>query len=309
MISRSVIQGAGIAGILAVLCITSVASTAHAGTGLTIQPIKISQTMKPGERVSGQILLSNASTDDTIVEMSIEDFVPTAGSDTFQFVGRAPGVSTVRDWIKFDDSKLIFNFKQGDSRYIPYTITAPATAEPGSHFGVLFFKATRAADADLQIKVGTRVGVLVFVTIPGKFEQKGTMKSFSAPLFVQGGPVPFQISFENTGTVHFEPKGLIDIKNMFGSKIASVPIEGFAVLPTGVKDMHFVWNVSGWLLGRYVATASVFDTDGNLLSMKSTVFYAFPIWYILGFLITLLILFFIIRWAKTRFKFSVSLKK
>jgi hypothetical protein len=33
--------------------------------------------------------------------------------------------------------------------------------------------------------------------------QKGELLQFSGKRFVQGGPVPFQIRFENTGTVHF----------------------------------------------------------------------------------------------------------
>ncbi len=298
------------AGLIAILSVVSMSlSVVHAGTGLTIQPIKISQTMKPGDTISGKILLTNASDEDVSVDLSIQDFIPTAGTDTFQFVGRAPGVSTVRDWITFDGTKDSFLFKKGEARSVAYTIKAPASAEPGSHFGVLFFKATRAEDAESQIKVGTQVGVLVFVTIPGKFEQKGSITSFTAPSFIQTGPVPFELSFENTGTVHFEPKGSIDITNMFGSKIGSVAIEGYAVLPTGIKTMNFNWNVSGFLLGKYNAVATVYDVEGNVLSTNSASFWAVPVWYIVGFIVTLLVIFFVIRFIKTRLNFSVSLKK
>ncbi|MEK7641700.1 MAG: hypothetical protein AAB365_01775 [Patescibacteria group bacterium] len=311
MTLRSAFSGVLVAGIVGLLSLAfiSVPQYAHAGTGLTIQPIKISQTMKPGDSVSGKILLSNASEDDVVVDISIQDFIPTAGTETFQFVGRAPGVTTVRDWISFDGTKDQFIFKKGEAREIPYTIQAPASAEPGSHFGVLFFKATRVQDAEAQIKVGTQVGVLVFVTVPGKFEQKGTITKFGVPSFVQSGPVPFTMTFENQGTVHFEPKGTIEITNTFGTKVGSVPIEGYAVLPTGIKAMNFGWHVNGLLLGRYNATASVYDVDGNLLSTASANFYAVPIWYMVGFIVTLLVIFFLIRFVKTRLKFSISLKK
>jgi hypothetical protein len=311
MRSRLVNYGAGVAGILVLLAVLFTANThsTKAATGLTIQPIKISQTMKPGDSISGKIMLTNASEDDVFVDLAIQDFIPTAGAETFQFVGRAPGVSTVRDWITFDGIKDHFTFKKGEAREVAYTIKAPANAEPGSHFGVLFFKAMRTADADAQIKVGTQVGVLVFITIPGKFEQKGTITNFSAPTFIQSGPVPFQLTFSNTGTVHFEPKGTIEITNMFGSKIGSVPIEGYAVLPTGIKKMDFHWNVVGLLLGKYKATATIYDVDGNLLSTASSSFVALPVWYIVGFIVVLLVLFFIIRFIKKRLKFSISLKK
>lgn len=311
MRSRLVNYGAGLAGILVLLAVVFSLSShsAKAGTGLTIQPIKISQTMKPGDSISGKIMLTNASEDDVSVDLNIQDFIPTAGTETFQFVGRAPGVTTVRDWINFDDTKEHFMFKKGEAREIAYTIKAPANAEPGSHFGVLFFKAIRAVDANAQLKVGTQVGVLVFITIPGKFEQKGNITKFSSPSFLQTGPVPFELTFENTGTVHFEPKGTIEITNMFGNKIGSVPIEGYAVLPTGIKKMAFQWNVVGLLLGKYKATATIYDVDGNLLSTASTSFTAMPIGYFVGFIVVLLALFFIIRFIRRRLKFSISLKK
>ncbi len=305
---RSLSPRFGIRATLLVLAFLALGSaSAHAaGTGLTIQPIKISQTLKPSDTVSGQILLTNASDKDVAVDIAIEDFIPTAGTETFQFVGRAPGVTSVRDWITIK-TPLHFVFKQGESKQVPYTIAAPANAEPGSHFGVLFFKATNANETS-EIKVGTQVGVLVFVTVPGKFEQKGNINDLSVPAFVQKGPVTFSLTFENTGTVHFEPKGTIDISNMFGTKVGSIPIEGYAVLPTGVKVMSFPWNVSGFLLGRYSAHATIMDIDGNVIATKSASFYAFPIWYLVSFVIALIAIFFIIKFVKSKLKISVSLK-
>ncbi len=303
---RYSILGAGIAAAAFIGAAFVLPAVSAASTGLTIQPIKVSDTMKPGETVTGHILLSNASAEDVIVNISVQDFVPTSGTESFQFVGRAPGVTSVRDWITIN-SPLEFKFKPGESKEIPYTIKAPADAEPGSHFGVIFFKATNAADQNAQIKVGTQVGVLAFVTIPGKFEQKGEVKSFTAPAFVQGGPVNLQMTFSNTGTVYFEPKGTIEISNMFGKKIAEVPIGGYAVLPTGLKKMDFPWNVTGLLLGRYKAVASIYDTDGDLIASNTTSFWAVPVWYIIGFIVVLAILFLVINFFRTRV--SISLKK
>jgi len=279
----------------------------HAATGLTIQPIKISQTLDPGKEISGTILLSNAGGDDVLVEINVQDFIPTAGTDTVQFIGRAPGVTTVRDWITINTPSS-FIFKKGESKQIPYTIKAPADAEPGSHFGVIFFKASDAANSESQIKVGTQVGVLTFVTVSGLFEQKGVVTDFTVDRFVQSGPVHFKLNFQNTGTVHFEPKGTIDITNMFGKVVGSVPVEGYAVLPTGVKNMGFTWNVLGLLIGKYSAVVSVYDMQGAVISRSATTFYAFPSWYVGGFVATLLAFFFIIRFIKSKIKIKVSFK-
>ena len=282
--------------------------TAHAeGIGLTIQPVKISQTLTPGDTATGFIHLTNASDADVKVDVSVQDFIPVAGAESIQFVSRAPGITTVRDWITIGGADN-FIFKKGESRDIDYKITAPKNAEPGSHFGVAFFKATKLSSSTDQLKVGTQVGMLVLVTIPGNHLQKGIIHDFTAPKFLQKGPVPFVINFENTGTVHFEPKGEITIKNMFGKQVGTVPIEGQIVLPTGVKDLRMQWDVGSFLLGKYTALATIKDGDGNTLTSKEVSFWVFPIWYIIGFLVALIVIFYILRFFKRRVRFSVSLK-
>ena len=278
-----------------------------AATGLTIQPIKISETLNPGESTSGTILLTNASDGPVDVDVSKQDFVPVSGAESIQFVGRTNGVTSVVDWINVGSNDT-FTFQKGESREIPYTINAPANAEPGSHFGVILFKATPKTDGGGSLKIGTQVGMLVLVAVPGNHLQKGNILDFSAPSFIQAGPVPFEIKFQNTGTVHFEPRGTIRISNMFGQEIAQVPIDGQVILPTSIKTLNEQWDVNGLLLGRYQASASIVDGDGNVLTTDTISFWAFPIWYGISFVITVLVFFFLFRFFQKRVKISIVSK-
>jgi hypothetical protein len=115
------------------------------------------------------------------------------------------------------------------------------------------------------------------------------------------------MEFKNTGTVHFEPRGQIVITNMFGQVAGTVPIEGVVTLPTSVKKMQFDWNVSGFLFGRYSATATILDGEGNTLTSSTVGFWVVPVWYTVAFLVLLIIIFFIIRFIKRRVKISVSM--
>jgi len=281
---------------------------AYASTGLSIQPLKVTHTLNPGESVSGVIQITNAGDNAVNVETKVEDFIPLAGTYQIQFVGRAPGISTVRDWITLDAPKS-FVLAKGAAKNVSYTIKTPANAEPGGHFGVAFFKASELPKNGQQLKVDTQVGMLILVTIPGSHLEKGTVLDFSGPLFVQKSPINFTIKFENTGTVHFEPKGTITIINMFGKEIGSVTVEGQVVLPTGVRDLTASVNFDGVLLGRYKADLSIKDGEGNVLTAKSVVFYAFPFWYILGFIAAIIVIFFILKFLRKKVKFSISLNK
>lgn len=288
------------------LLIFIVPSFAFAGTGLTIQPVKVSVTLNPGGVAEGTILLTNASDESVQVDSTIQDFIPLAGADSIQFVGRAPGVTTVRDWVTLDIPATI-PLGQEELREVHYTIRAPENAEPGSHFGVVFFKAVPSSSTG-SLRIGTQVGVLLFVTVPGNRLQKGTIQRFSAPSFVQGAPVPFTLKFENTGTVHFEPKGTITIRNMFGAVAGIVPIEGQVVLPTGVKDLHFEWRPQGFIFGSYTAAASVVDGEGNQLTSSSISFYAAPLWYIGGFLLLVIVIYALLRFIRSRVSFQITLR-
>lgn len=291
--------------LLVLLCVVMVQA---GGVGLTIQPVKISHTIEPGKSVSGSILLSNASTQDVRVAFKVQDFVPNVGGEGVKFVSRAEGLTTVRDWITLGKGNEAIILKQDEKIQVPYTIVAPPNAEPGSHFGVIFFEATNP-EVGQQLKVGTQVGTLIFVTVPGNFLQKGNITNFDAPSFVQGFSVPFEIGFENTGTVHFEPKGSILVKNLFGKTVATIPVEGQVVLPTGIKEWTVPFTVDGFLFGRYTAELSIVDGEGTVLTTEKIAFYALPIWYILSVIAGILIIFYILLFIKRRVNFSVSLKK
>ena len=144
------------------------------------------------------------------------------------------------------------------------------------------------------------------VSIPGNHLEKGQILNFTAPGFVQQGPVPFKIQFQNTGTVHFEPKGKIAISNMFGKQIAEVPIQGQIVLPTSIKDLSFDWNVAGVLLGKYSAVATIVDGEGEVLTTQSVSFWAVPVWYIVGYLVVFIIVLMIFRFLKRKVKISFN---
>jgi hypothetical protein len=280
--------------------------SSFAGIGLGIQPTKVSYTIEPGESVSDKIILKNASDSDIKVEVDVQDFIPTPGTGDFHFVERASGITSVRDWVSIG-SPEDFIFKKDESKEIPFTIKAPENAEPGSHFGAAFFLATKIDDKG-QLKVGTRVAMVIYVTIPGNFLQKGRILDFSAPKFLQKGPVDFAIKFENIGTVHFEPKGEIKIVNIFGREAGRAPISGQLVLPTGVRDLKARWNPEGFLLGRYKAEAQIKDGEGNVLTTKTIAFYVFPLWYILGFFASIAVIFFGLKFIRSRFSFSVTKK-
>jgi hypothetical protein len=280
-----------------------------AGTGLTIQPIKISHTLNPGEEVSGVISLTNASNDenDTLITLKVEDFVPFSGREGINFVGRASGVTTAMDWITLGkNNERTFLIGQGGSQGIPYTIKAPLDAEPGGHYGVLFFKANKTAEGQ-QLNVGTQVGVLVLITVPGNHLQKGRVLDFTTKKkFYVESPIDFLIRFENTGTVHFEPKGEIVVRNTIGRVVMTVPVQGNIILPTNIKEFPILWNYGGLLIGRYTAAINITSPDGDNLGTGTLAFYVVPIWLLVEFFASVILVYSVLRFLKKKVKITIN---
>lgn len=278
-----------------------------ANIGLSVQPIKVVETLKPGESFSGAIQITNVSDGAVGVETNIKDFVPLEGSYQVRFVGRVPGITSVQDWISLDVPKS-FTLEKGAEKTIGYKIKLPVDAEPGGHFGVILFKANELAPKGQSLQIGTQVGTLVLVTVPGSHLEKGEILDFAGPLFVSTSHINFIIKFKNTGTVYAAPQGKIAISNMFGKKIGEVTVNGPVVLPTATSDIGVNVNLEGVFLGRYTAALKMVDGEGNEIANRSLVFYAFPLWYIVAFLVTVVVLFFGIRFLKKNVNISVSRK-
>jgi len=277
-----------------------------APVGLKVAPGKVTYTLEPGEVLNEAIVLSNPNSTPVFVTTSVEDFSPDRGGG-IKFVGRAEGVTTVRDWIT--QGATDFRLEGGAVRKMNFTITVPLDAEPGGHYGILFFKATAADEESGQLKVGTRLGVLVFITVPGDFVQSGKILGFSGPSFVQKGPLSFNINFENTGTVHFEPEGIVTVTNIFGKEIAELTTKRSVVLPTSQREIAVNWPTKRLFFGIYKAQAEIRDGEGNVLTTDVHRFIGFPIGYILGLFVILSVLYFGFRSVRKRVNFSVSLKK
>jgi hypothetical protein len=281
----------------------------EAAQGFTIFPAKISLEIDKGAEQNSRIKVTNAGDSKVGVLISVQDMVPTADSGGFNYVPKAPGITSLVDWISID--KKVFSLKPNESKEVPFTVKVPADASPGSRFAIVFFATGAPAGEKGQLNVSARVGALVFLTVPGDFKQTGEILNFRTnnKFLFQKEPVVFKFDFRNTGTVYFEPKGAITITNIFGQTMGAIPVEGQVVLPTGLKTLTVAWPYSGWLFGIYKAHLAINVTGKGDIATANTMIYAFPIVPSLGALGVLIILILIFWYIKKNFKFSIVKKE
>ena len=149
------------------------------GSGVSIAPLKHELTVETGQTVSRTVRIMNTSDSAITLYPSVEDFVAGDDTGTPKFVKPENQVSetySLSNWIHVDSSDSI-TLAKGETREVPFTVTAPAKSEPGGHYGAIFF--SLGAPNQAQLSAVPRIGCLVLVNVPGNVTVHGDFKSFS----------------------------------------------------------------------------------------------------------------------------------
>lgn len=256
-----------------VLAGQSVLAKPEKPVAIKISPLFLKYSLKRGEQAIGRVSVTNPNRFKINVQSEVEDFIQGDEIGTPQFLPQGAGITSLASGIKFSLDQFIL--APLETKDISFTINIPKDAEPGGHYAALFFKMLpQKRNGRTQLSVGGRAGTLVLVSVPGKVSQAGAIVEFSGPKLVNKGPVKFLVRFKNTGTVHYQPKGLIKISSTFNRKPASIKLDEHFVLPKSIRRYEPKWN-TGYGFGIYRATLEIKDGRGRKLT-KSLRFVIFP---------------------------------
>ena len=276
---------------------------ALAGVSITLRPVKFVLDLQPGALYTDSVIVTNNGETPLTLQPSFEDFVPTGGAN-ISFVKNAGNGSSLADWISMTEPSVTLQPKE--ERRLLFTITVPPNAAPGGHYAVIFFNASDGAVASGSAGVGIlpRVGSLLMVAVPGDVAKGGRIVSFTGPKYVERGPLGFDVVFENTGSVHYQPEGTVRVTNIFGRSVASGILDGLFVFPKTSRSMKALVAGDRYYWGPLKVTLSVTDGDGQTHE-TSLRMWAWP-WHITLIPLAglLLVIFGLIQFRR-RFQFQV----
>ncbi len=271
--------------------------------GLTVSPPLAEYEIKPGESITKRIKVTNPINKQVKVYPTALDFNAKGetGEPGFSKPDENKSSYSLAGWISFSKTYLVLEPQEVEE--FDYTIKAPNNAEPGGHYGVVFF-ASEAPDAQediSQVTISTMVGSLVLVKVPGFIVENAKLETFSAPWFLFKTPVNFNTRISNLGNLHFKPKGEIIIKNFFGQQKDSIDFNsiGGNVLPESIRRFENSWEPKTSLfypLGRYTAELKLKYGDSQKDITATVAFWIIPIWFIIVLIIVfVLIVYFLIK--------------
>lgn len=292
--------------------VVSAADTNTSGQALEIAPPVITLSADPGQTIKTEIRLRNISKGSLIVKGQVNDFVAAGedGTPKILLEDQASGPYSIKGWVNTLPEVLMAS-KQ--IKTMTATITIPADASPGGHYGVIRFTATAPELQSTGVSLSASLGSLVLIKVNGATKESMAVQEFSINKAGKSGtlfestPLQFVERLKNTGNIHEQPVGQVSVTDMFGKKVAAVNINlpPRNVLPQSIRkfEQPFDSAVLGnkMLFGRYTAKLSVtYGTDKQVIT-SNLVFWVIPYTLIGIAIIALVIGFFALRFFIRRY--------
>jgi hypothetical protein len=263
-----------------------------------VGPGRTEVEVKPGETVTVEISVANRISDDRTFELTVEDVAGSVdASQSVVLLGGETGPYTVKDYISFPENSFALGL--GERARIPVTISMPQNAAPGGYYGSVLVSTVKNPDEEVaagstRSPIIARVGTLFFITVPGAIERAGELKEVRLThdgLWYEKGPINFNILYENTGSVHLNPYGELEIKNSFGEVVGFVELEPWFALPKSLRSREVMWDRE-YLFGRYTATVRINRGYDDVVDERTVSFWVLP-WKVVGgiFLVVFIIFF------------------
>ena len=255
-------------------------------------------TLESGETKKGKVDVINSSNEPQDIKIYPVDAVTTQDG-AFAPEPEDKEKIDVGAWITLSESEV--SLRPKETKTIKFTIKVPENVEVGDHMGAIIAQNKKIPEAEegTGMRIVTRVGARIYLTVPGELIKKLEFEKFTWKL--EDRQVTFYLDLANKGNVRLSPKGEIEIKNIFGKVIDKIEITEREVFPRSTIIVPIKWEKRPFF-GKFTAMATVtYDVD-KTLTQKVT-FWIFPpkktllLFGLLVFagIIIILISFFVIR--------------
>ncbi len=253
---------------------------AQGAAGLTIKPAIVEEKANPGQSYEYSLSVTNEGSAQQTFYLQAQDIkgLNDQGLPVFAKEGEATGYE-LSSWIRFGQSSVTLLPKE--TKTVSFSVDVPARASPGAHFASVLFTDHPGKLQANGSAVGLNIGAIVSLQIAGNIIEQANLEEFSTGKLIYGSPsVDFHAKVENTGNVLVRPTGLIEVSNMFGQQIASVPVNEntSAVFPNSSRTYTSTWNYGGFLFGRYQAVVSLAYGESERKTISNTTsFWVLPL--------------------------------
>jgi hypothetical protein len=243
----------------------------------TIIPPTESVALNPGGTKEGVIKIVNDSTEPVTFRVGIQDYtvVDTVGTPNLLPPNTLNTKYSAASWIGV--SPDTFTVAPHQRQEINYYVQVPLDAKPGGHYAAsVYTPAIPKSSGETGSTVNAQLGTLFYINVNGQITEKASVSKFLANAFQEYGPVKISTSIKNMGDLHIKPLGVISITDIFGRKVATLPLPEHNIFPESIRDYENVFNQK-LLIGPFTAKfMATYGKEGNLPLVASMTFWVFP---------------------------------
>ena len=256
---KKIVKWVGVLVAVALASVTLVSSgeASAAGYGLTVAPMNQRVIIDPGDSYDASFRISNpsGSTEDTYYEITIRPFYfNEAGNVVYESYMDS---GKIADWVTLKGpakGKLAPN----ETKEIVFTIDVPKSAPAGGQYVAVSVSASSkpddedsgsssssSTDRGASIKEIKRFSHLVYAEITGNTIKQGEIRDLSMPSFLLSGEIKASAKIKNTGNVHGNAKGTLQVFPLFSGEEIYTNEEKpstFIVLPERELIMELAWD-------------------------------------------------------------------
>jgi hypothetical protein len=293
------------------------------GVSLGISPTVIQIDAKPPASITTPITLENNGDTPLTLQIRLKGFTSSPKQDGHveyypeKDPRSSPEIFEKIQITENDHPRTSITLAPGEKKALGFHIGIPKNEPLADYYFSIIFISKAAADEAENSASQTPAGIAtnVLLSIGPKGPTTGEIEKFSAPLFLQSGPVPFTVKLKNTSDHLLIPKGEILITNMFGQKIGRVNLLPVNILSKTARSIPdslqspeatlsaaitqyllennnaqpaAVWPET-FLLGPYTAQLTIALSDQGPVFRRQIHFFAAPLSVIIGIVLTILI--------------------
>ena len=279
-----------------------------------VGPGKTEMRLDAGQSATKTLVVTNRYGTEMRFRFKVEDFTASDKSnEVIRLLGDEKGPYSLKDYIKPETDSIVL--KHGERAKIQVTVSIPADATPGGLYGAVIVTTEPPEGVDTNdtqvggsIVLESRIASLFFVRINGDVNEGGSLTSFQSDAkFYKSGPVQMTYAYQNTGSIYESPYGVIEVTNLYGTKVDEISVSPYFVMPGSTRTESKTLS-RDFMIGRYKATLKLNRGYGDTIDAKSVTFWVLP-WKVItaffgGLLLVILAVALLIRWFKKNFKYT-----
>jgi hypothetical protein len=247
------------------LPVSAQAVGSNAAQGIEISPTLVELNAARGGTYNIKLKLRNVTVSDLVYKVSVDDFSSSdeTGSPHIILDSKLPATASIKTWVVTASQ---FTLNSHKSTVVDAQIIVPDNAEPGGHYGVLSFSGVAPEVESTGVGLSASAGVLILVRVDGDITEKASLSSFYSAkdnkqsFFFENGPITLVTRIKNEGNIHVKPSGNIELRDMFGGLVTSLPINKQEpksnVLPDSIRRFDSKFDKK-WMVGRYTANLTL----------------------------------------------------